>query len=597
MFYKNNILNIFSKKLYLIKHSFDLCKIGIRGNVSKFILLIIFSLLEGISDTLPVLILIPFISLISDPQKFWSINQVKNLSKFNFINQPSDLLIPSLLIFISLILFNTFLKLFTITFSNYVKASIGHKISKIAYEKIIFSNYEFQLSNSSSKIIDEFYISVGAALANIDSSIDSIRSSFTIILLTISLFIINKEITIYIFLICGLTYLSTAIAKSKILAKNGRILKIAVKKQTDLIQESWGYKKNIILENNQNIFLRKYSYYNTKHLFAKADINSAISKPKFIIEGSFILIIGSLAFFLKTSFGVDPLPILGSMALGLQKLLPNVYGLFQIYSSMIARYERSKSIKDLINNTPQDLMTKKSSMDNKICFNKLELEGVYYKYPKSEKLILNNIYISIKSGEKIGIIGKTGSGKSTLINLIMGLIKPTIGSIKLNGISITDIKNENKLINYRQMISHVPQSIFVNDVSILENIAFGENILDINFDKVIEVCKAVKIYDFIKNSEKGFYSIVGERGIKISGGQIQRLALASALYKKKKILILDEATSALDNQTEKEVIDSIRYFDRELTIISIAHRLSTLNGFDRIIRVDKGKLYTEKNTL
>ncbi len=594
MFYKNIIFIKISKKLYLINHSIDLCKIGSKGNVLKFILLIIFSLLEGISDTLPVLVVIPFIGLISDPEKIWSINQVRNLSKLNFINQPEDLLLPSLLIFVSLILFNIFLKLFTISFSNYVKASVGHQISKIAYKKIIFSNYEFQITNSSSKIIDDFYVSIGASLANIESFLDAIRSLFTIILVTISLFFINKEITIFIFLICGLTYLSTAIAKNKILAKNGRILKISVKKQTDLIQESWGYKKNIILENNQNIFLRRYSYYNLKQLFAKANINSAISKPKFIIEGSFILIIGSAAFFLKKIYGLDPLPILGSIALGLQKLLPNIYGLFQIYSSMISRYERSKNIEDLIKNTPQDLISKNYCIGYDFLFNKLELKGVYYKYPKSGNFIINNGEVCINNGENIGIIGRTGSGKSTLINLIMGLIKPTMGSIEINGINISDINNENTLISYRKMISHVPQSIFVNDVSILENIAFGENILDINFEKVIQVCKATKIYDFIKNSERGLYSIVGERGIKISGGQLQRIALARALYNNKRILILDEATSALDNQTEKEVMNSIRNYNSELTIISIAHRLSSLNGFDRIIRVEDGKIYNER---
>ncbi len=597
MFNKNSIFLKISKKLYLINHSIDLCKIGSKGNILKFILLIIFSLFEGISDTLPVLIVIPFIGLISDPEKIWSINQVRNLSKLNFINQPSDLLLPSFLIFISLILFNTFLKLFTITFSNYVKASVGNQISKLAYQKIIFSNYEFQIINSSSKIIDDFYVSVGASLANIDSLLDGVRSLFTTILVTISLFLINKEITIFIFLICGLTYLSTAITKNKILAKNGRILKISAKKQTDLIQESWGYKKNIILENNQNIFLKRYSYYNLKQLFAKAEINSALSKPKFIIEGSFILIIGSAAFFFKTNLGLDPLPILGSIALGLQKLLPNIYGLFQIYSSMIARYDRSKSIFDLIKNTPQDIISKNTSLDNLITFKKIELKGIFYKYPKNGNFIINNGDLSIKNGENIGIIGKTGSGKSTLINLIMGLIKPTKGRIEFNGVNITDINNEKTLINYRKMISHVPQSIFVNDVTILENIAFGEKILDINFEKVIKVCKATKIYDFVKNSEKGLYSIVGERGIKISGGQLQRIALARALYKDKKILILDEATSALDNQTEKEVINSIRDFDSELTIISIAHRLSTLSGFDRIIRVHNGKLYNENSIL
>ena len=175
----------------------------------------------------------------------------------------------------------------------------------------------------------------------------------------------------------------------------------------------------------------------------------------------------------------------------------------------------------------------------------------------------------------------------------MGLMKPTEGNLNKKGINITEEANEEILINYRKLISHVPQSIFLNNVTILENIAFGEKILEINFEKVIEACKAARIYDFIQNSEKGLYSNVGDRGIKISGGQLQRIALARALYEDKKILILDEATSALDNETEKEVINSIKNYDSEVTIISIAHRLSTLYDYDRILKVINGKVHNQ----
>tara|TARA_B100000989_G_scaffold298502_1_gene288152 strand:- start:13949 stop:15742 length:1794 start_codon:yes stop_codon:yes gene_type:complete len=595
MILKDRIFYKINKKLYLINHTLVICKLGSKGNVLKFILLIIFSLLEGVSDTLPVLIVVPFLTLISNPEKIWNTNQAQSLTKIDFINQPSDLLLPAFILFVCVILFNTFLKLFSINFSNFVKASVGHQISKTAFEKIIFSNYEFQINTSSSKIIDDFYSSIGACLANIDSFLDAIRSLFTTILIIISLFIINKEITFFIFIVCGLTYFSTAAFKSRILSKNGRTLKVSIKKQTDLIQESWGYKKNIILENNQAVFQKKYSFYNIKYLFAKANINSAVTKPKFVIEGSFILIVGSISFFLKTNYDTDPIPLLGAIALGLQKLLPNVNGLFQIYSAMVTRYERSKDIENLINNTPQDLISKKDHKNQELIFRNLELKRVSYKYPGSKSFVINNGSISIKVGESIGIIGKTGSGKSTLINLLMGLLKPTEGSLEINGINITDDLNEGVLVNYRKNISHVPQSIFLNNVTILENIAFGEKVLDINFEKVIEACRASKIYDFIKSTEKGFYSTVGERGIKISGGQLQRIALARALYKNKKILILDEATSALDNETEKEVITSIKNFDPNLTIIAIAHRLSTLSDYDRILKVSNGKIYNEKN--
>ena len=169
-------------------------------------------------------------------------------------------------------------------------------------------------------------------------------------------------------------------------------------------------------------------------------------------------------------------------------------------------------------------------------------------------------------------------------------MKPSEGYLEVNGINITDSCNEDTLIKYRKSISHVPQTIFLNNVTILENIAFGEKILEIDYDKVIKACKAAKIYDFIKNVEKGLYSTVGERGVKISGGQLQRIALARALYQDKKILILDEATSALDNQTEKEVINSIKKYDPKLTIISIAHRKEALRGCDKIYKLENSVL-------
>ena len=232
-----------SKKLYLFNHLINLCRIGSKDNIYKFFFLILFSFIEGISDTLPILIVIPFITLISNPDKIWNTNLAQNISKLDFINQPSDLLLPSFLIFISVIVTNILLKLYVINFSNFVKASIGHRISKIAFEKIIYSNYEFHISTSSSKIITDFNVSIGACLANIDSFLDAMRSFFTIILVITSLFIINKNITFIIFIVCGLTYLSTAFIKNIILAKNGRIFKVSVKKQNDLIQEIWGLKK------------------------------------------------------------------------------------------------------------------------------------------------------------------------------------------------------------------------------------------------------------------------------------------------------------------------------------------------------------------
>ena len=173
-------------------------------------------------------------------------------------------------------------------------------------------------------------------------------------------------------------------------------------------------------------------------------------------------------------------------------------------------------------------------------------------------------------------------------------MKPSKGAIYINGININEESNERNLIKWRKSIAHVPQFIFLSDTTIIENIAFGIQLEKINFERVVLACKAAKIYEFIQNSEKGFYTNVGERGIKLSGGQLQRIGIARALYRNSEILILDEATSALDPKTEAEVIESIKKFNKNLTLISISHRLSTLVGYDRIIKFTNKKVYNEK---
>ena len=589
----SNISRRLIRKLFLINHAIKLCKLGSKGNISKFLFLILFSLIEGISDTLPILIIIPFLILLSNPEKIWEFDQIKNIANYFGLESSSALLIPSLIVFIVVIAANIFLKLFTIKFSNYVKASVGHQISKIAYEKVLYSNYEFQFSTSSSKIINDFNACIRTSIAYLDSFLDSIRSLFSLFFITITLFLVNKYITILIVISTSFTYIILAISKNKTLAKKGRIIKTTLKKQVDVVQEAWGSKKNIILESNQKIFLDKFSFYNQRNLFAGAKITTAVTRPKFIIEGTFVLIIGTAAYLLKYLFDMDPIPILGSVTYGLQKLLPSVYGIFQIYSSMRARYEISISIEKLITDTPQDIRKEIIEKQNleKLNFKQLELKNVFYHYPSNEKYIINGLNLKISKGETIGIVGTTGSGKSTLINLIMGLMKPTKGNLFVNGLNISDNNNQDNLIKYRRSISHVPQSIFLNNISILENIAFGEKLVNIEHERVIKACKAANIFHFIASSPKGLNTIVGERGINLSGGQLQRIALARALYRDSEILILDEATSALDTNTEKEVIKSLRKYYGKLTIISIAHRISTLYGYDKIFSVNNGEIH------
>ena len=206
------------------------------------------------------------------------------------------------------------------------------------------------------------------------------------------------------------------------------------------------------------------------------------------------------------------------------------------------------------------------------------------------RYVNKNASFEVKAGEIIGIVGTTGSGKSTLVDLLIGLLKPISGKVLVNNVDINDPSSSNLLLAWRASISHVPQSIYLADCSIAENIAFGVHYTKIDFNQVKLAAKSAMALEFIEDLPDKFDTFVGERGIRLSGGQRQRIAIARALYKKSRIIILDEATSALDTNTEQQVMQSIYGFDKSITVFMIAHRISTLNKCDRIFTLEDGIL-------
>ena len=201
--------------------------------------------------------------------------------------------------------------------------------------------------------------------------------------------------------------------------------------------------------------------------------------------------------------------------------------------------------------------------------------------------------MKIYKGEKIGIVGKTGSGKSTLVDIIMGLLEPVSGTLAIDDKDLYHEKNKKYLYSWRSLIAHVPQNIYLADSTIAENIALGCNLKEIDFERLNQVAEKAQILEYIVKNPNGFYQRVGERGTLLSGGQRQRIGIARALYQRKSLLILDEATSALDSGTELNVMESIKDLSKDMTVLIISHRISTLNYCDRIFRVENGKLKSQ----
>jgi len=215
----------------------------------------------------------------------------------------------------------------------------------------------------------------------------------------------------------------------------------------------------------------------------------------------------------------------------------------------------------------------------------IEFSSVSYKYPSAVKNALNDLNLVINRGESIGIIGESGSGKTTFVDILLGLLSPRDGSISIDGIDIADVTTQ-----WQKAIGYVPQDIRLTDESIKQNVALGISEEKIDVNKVILALKSAKLFDYVCAMPDGIETVVGERGIKISGGQRQRIGIARALYHAPEILVLDEATSALDIATETEVMESVREMQEEKTIIIVAHRTSSLRNCDRVVRIVHGSI-------
>jgi ATP-binding cassette subfamily B protein len=280
----------------------------------------------------------------------------------------------------------------------------------------------------------------------------------------------------------------------------------------------------------------------------------------------------------KNNYIYDILPVLGSLALGAQRILPLVN---QVYQAHSANRGIAYSLIDVIKILEKKdyLLDTKSNIN--FSFKKsIILKNLNFSYKKDNTYVLQNLNFEILKGSKVAITGPSGSGKSTLLDLIMGLLEPTDGEIIVDNFSIKNNKDQ-----WQKKIAHVPQFIYLADVTITENIAFGIPKDKIDLDKVIKASKQAQIHDFIESRELGYNEIVGERGVKLSGGQRQRLGIARALYKEAELLILDEATSALDNETEDSFIKIIDNLEKNITVLIVAHRLSSIKNCKHFIRL------------
>jgi len=545
-----------------------------------FVLIIVTSFTEVLSIGSA----LPFLSVLISPDSILTNPSLRPVFEMFTITSPEQLLVPITIAFISAALIAGAMRLFLLWFSVRFSFSMGADMKVAAYERALYQPYAIHTTRNSSELITG--IGKAGIITSVFTNILNFLSSGILMIAVLSaLLTFNAIVTLSLFGGFGSIYaLITYFTRKKLLRNSQSVARESVQ-ALKAMQEGFGGIRDVLIDGTQSIYCRVFR--NADFALNRANGNNQFlsQSPAFGIQALGIVFIALLALVLsRQGSGITQhIPMLGALVYGSQRLLP---ALQQLYSAWSTIQGQRKSIDDALDMLEQPLPEYLHHTESEMLpFTKdISLSNLSFRYNSKLPWILRNLDLSIKKGSCVGFIGETGSGKSTLLDLIMGLLQPTKGSLQIDGLAL----GEKNIRTWQSHIAHVPQSIFLSDASIEENIAFGIPKEKIDHERVLTAARNAQIADLIESWPAQYKTFVGERGIRLSGGQRQRIGIARALYKEADVIILDEATSALDNDTELAVMQAIECLGKELTVLIIAHRLTTLKNCTQIVELGEG---------
>ncbi len=556
-----------------------------RITQGKYLLVLMF--ISGISEMISLGAILPFLAVLTNPDLVYNNYFMQPIIKMLEFDNPTQLIFPIAILFCIVVIITTIVRVLMLYMTTRLSFVTGAELGVNIYNNTLQKSYtEFTKINSSeiiNGITQKINVIINSVLIQILTLISSI---ILIIFILVTLMFVDWFISIITILVFSFIYYLTIKVTKKTLTRNSEIVAYKSTKVIQVLQEGLGGIRDVILGNMQSTYCDIFRQTDIPMRRAQAENQFISRSPKYLVEAIGMILMATIAYILLQGSRAELIvPILGVLALSAQKLLP----LFQLCYSAISQIKGTEAnlddvLKLLEGSTNEN---KFKEIKNSIKFNKLiKLENIDYKYSVKEPWVVCGINLEIKKGSCIGIVGETGSGKSTLVDILMGLLKPSNGKLLVDNIEI----NEENIKDWMSMIAHVPQNIYLIDGSIAQNIAFGigRDLVDMN--KVRRVAKLAHISESIERWPKKYNTQIGENGVRLSGGQRQRVGIARALYQNKDILVLDEATSALDINTEKKIMNSIFELDDKVTVIIIAHRTDTLKSCSNIFTVENIKI-------
>lgn len=573
-----------------LKFSFKLI-IGLYLRLNKtrkfhFKIVFLFAIFTSLFEVASLLSLYPFLTVLLGTANIEDLTYLHFLQEKFSINSEDYLLLLTIIFLFFLIISSVF-RLILLWANIKLANAISKDFSVDLFKSKIYQKYLDFINSSTNEAISSITIktnSVNRALL----AVNTLGTSFFLLISILStVIVINPIVSLFSFFIIFLIYLILLLFFNRLLAKNSYIISNEETKIIKILQESFGVIRDMILRGNQSNYVKVFfSSINVKYN-AEAKNNFVSQSPRFFIETAGIILIIIICSFvtIKTGNTTSILPTIGVLVLAAQKIIPLMQVVYTNINILISNTGQLKDLNELLESNVE---YSNSFDEEKLNFkDKIEFKNVSFSYLKDKNKILDQINFTIKKGEKVGIVGKTGEGKSTILDILMGLLVPDDGKLIVDDKIIT----KNNLKSWQKLISHVPQDIFLIDGTILENIIFSTQ-EDNKIDKVFldKILKLSELKNFLENLPDGIQTVVGERGVRLSGGQKQRVAIARALFNNSKILVFDEATSALDDGTEQLIGTSLDKLDKEITTIMVAHRLTSIRKCDRIFELNNHQL-------
>ena len=552
----------------------------------QFGLMLLLILLTSFAEILSIGAVLPFLGVLTAPDRVFEHAAAQPVVQALKLTAPAQLLLPLTIAFGAAAFIAGGMRLILLWASTRLSFATGADLSISIYRRTLFQPYAVHCARNSSEVINGITNKTGNAIGTIINVLSIISSGVMLTVILIALLSVEPLIALASFGGFGLIYaFIIRLTRKRLLADSQRVA-IESSHVIKALQEGLGGIRDVLIDGSQDTYCHTYRIADLSLRRAQGNNQFISGSPRYCMEALGMVLIAALAYSLaKQADGIaKAIPILGALALGAQRLLPILQQAYAAWSGIQGYQVSLQDTLELLDQPLPDYADQ--PVARPLPFRQsISLKQIGFCYSPQMPYVLKQLNLTITKGSRVGCIGATGSGKSTLLDIIMGLLQPTDGTLEIDGQEVVATGNHRA---WQAHIAHVPQAIFLADSSIEENIAFGVPKDQIDTQRVRQAARQAQIADSIEIWPQQYQTFVGERGIRLSGGQRQRIGIARALYKQADVIIFDEATSALDNETEQAVMKAIEGLSQDLTLLIIAHRLTTLKNCTQIVELGDG---------